>query len=513
MNVHTAVDRLDELSLGSHVIPFRLAPSERPLGNAKGYPERQEVSHAQRAWEREFSDSHPPFYEAASVIANDRTVKPGGWADAAHVTRGDFLRWKAEGKFFSYEGEVRLDPESGRPLNPWGRTGICGRGLLGKWGANQAADALLTRENEQTGELEVLLIKRGCGSWAIPGGMLDDGEDGLAAMIRELEEEAGVTIDGARARLVYQGTGDGPRTTDNAWIETSLYHFHLSAEESRTIAPPTAGSDARDVAWVPVSARMYETLYANHGDLLSMALTQLPYHSPALSERVNEQIATLPRGYVLTSFSQLHGRIGIFGGTFDPIHGGHLNAAEQAGQVRNLDAIVYMPTQQNPDKDFQPGALPRERFEMVCRAVGNNKQTFVSPFEIRKDGASYTVDTLEEIRRQLPEDSELFFILGSDCLPHLAGWREIDRIRELATIVPIVRPGVVLPDFDALANALGHEFASELREHLVAIHSVEADSTGIRERLKAGEAHPTGLPDAVSMYIEECHLYGSQSPF
>ena len=134
----------------------------------------------------------------------------------------------------------------GKPRNPRGRTGMTGRGMLGKWGPNQAADPIVTRWNPQNpDELQVVAIKRqDTGEWALPGGMVDDGETVSVTVKREFKEEAGnlpteaeqarchQLIDElfARHEVVYQGYVDDPRSTDNAWIETTAYHFHCSYE-------------------------------------------------------------------------------------------------------------------------------------------------------------------------------------------------------------------------------------------------------------------------------------------
>ncbi len=247
------------------------ARKERP----SDYPERAPVPDDRMEWAQAYPGYSPPFFEHDSLRRFDRTKTPGGWADPAdHRQLGRAL--------FSYEGPVQKDAEE-RPQNPRGRTGIGGRGKLGKWGANQAADALLTRV--RAGALELLLIQRKNGQWALPGGMVDDGEAPQRAATRELEEETGLVLDMGRATLVYQGYVDDPRNTDHAWMETTALHAHLSDQED--LGTPKGMDDAQDAAWQPVRAPLFDTLFASHGDLVRSALDSFqksPSAAPILGQ-------------------------------------------------------------------------------------------------------------------------------------------------------------------------------------------------------------------------------------
>lgn len=127
--------------------------------------------------------------------------------------------------FESYMGEVKI--ENGYPQNPAGRTGISGRGILARWGANFAADTIITRKNKED-KLEVLLIiRKDTKELAFPGGMVDKGEIISKTAERELLEETGVSLELNNAVKIYEGYVDDPRNTDNAWIETAVYHVHI----------------------------------------------------------------------------------------------------------------------------------------------------------------------------------------------------------------------------------------------------------------------------------------------
>lgn len=128
--------------------------------------------------------------------------------------------------FNSYESDVKI--VDGYPQNPIGRTGMTGRGLLAKWGANFGADAIITKKDKV---LKVLLVRRkDTGELAFPGGMVDKDEKSCATAQRELLEETGISLDLENAKKIYEGYVDDPRNTDNAWIESTFYHLHLDKD-------------------------------------------------------------------------------------------------------------------------------------------------------------------------------------------------------------------------------------------------------------------------------------------
>ena len=224
----------------------------------------------------------------------------------AEVNRFDLIeKWAPEeprdastiaqqiGARVSYEGPIVQEPSTGRPLNPRGRTGVKGRGLLEKWGPNQAADPIVTRfDPARPPVVQMVAIRRkhGAREWAIPGGMVDPGEHMSQTVRREFVEEAGNISDPAmRARfdelteqlfasgtVVYQGYVDDPRNTDNAWMETTAYHFHCPPELGEML-PLEAGDDATDVMWLDVddSEPKYHDLYASHKEWVDTVAVKL----------------------------------------------------------------------------------------------------------------------------------------------------------------------------------------------------------------------------------------------
>jgi ADP-ribose pyrophosphatase len=189
------------------------------------------------AW-RTVSGYEPEHVETpAFVRANDRTKTPGGWADPEVVPREEL----ASRKTYANNGRVAFGAD-GLPLNPGGPTGKRGR-LLGKWGPNHAADPLILRRDED-GALQMLAILRRSDEWAMPGGMVDEGEAPHAAATRELKEETDVDVDMSDGVKVYEGLAPAdPRYTDNAWMEAVVFMKLLPDDLARALVP-RAGDDA-----------------------------------------------------------------------------------------------------------------------------------------------------------------------------------------------------------------------------------------------------------------------------
>ncbi|CAJ0605328.1 unnamed protein product [Cylicocyclus nassatus] len=217
-------------------------------------------------WSVNFPDYKPPDYTDPKTNGKD-------WADP-EPAKGKF-KWNAvDGKVNreSFVCEYSFDKDS-RPINPIGRTGLRGRGALGRWGPNHAADPLVTRVKD--GKLQFVAIERGdTGEWAIPGGMVDAGEIVSETLKREFSEETmGGKMEAQMEELwkegveIYKGYVDDPRNTDNAWMETTCMNFHdtkgfLDKVELK------AGSDASNVRWIDADAN--EPLYASHEHFIEL---------------------------------------------------------------------------------------------------------------------------------------------------------------------------------------------------------------------------------------------------
>lgn len=194
-------------------------------------------------------------------------------------------------------------------------------------------------------------------------------------------------------------------------------------------------------------------------------------------------------------------KIGVFGGTFDPIHYGHLRMAEFAREVARLDRVLFLPNYVSPFKTggkVTPGAL---RAEMLHRATQDNPAFSVVTLEIDQPGPSYTVDTLRTLRMETP-DAELFFLIGADALRGLPGWREPDALLDLAHFIAVTRPGTL--QADVLATLPD---AWERRILFMEMPGLDISSTDIRERAKTGRSLRYLTPPDVAAFIAERGLY------
>ena len=201
-------------------------------------------------------------------------------------------------------------------------------------------------------------------------------------------------------------------------------------------------------------------------------------------------------------------RIGILGGTFDPVHLGHLLIAEESRIKLGLDRVLFIPAGRPWLKEGQPLTESSHRVRMVELAIASNPHFQVRLNEVNRPGLTYTVDTLEELRGELPVETELFFILGLDAFENFHQWKEPDRILELCCLVVVSRPGYGGEERD--------ELLARYREHggricLLPVHSVDFSASEIRRRAAAGISFRYQVPEAVEEYIGEYGLYGRGS--
>jgi len=210
------------------------------------------------------------------------------------------------------------------------------------------------------------------------------------------------------------------------------------------------------------------------------------------------------------------GRIGLFGGCFDPIHSGHLAAAEDVLEALGLDRVVFVPTGVPPHKTDGTHAPAADRLAMARLAVEGRPRLAVSDVETRREGISYTVDTLRELRRELGEGVRLLLMIGTDAVRILPTWREVSEVFRLAEPVVIARPGDAAFDPSDFAEMFPEALASRLAGSLVHLkRGIEVSSTDIRSRIGGGEpplALAGGLlPLAVARYIHERGLYRART--
>lgn len=212
-------------------------------GQPEGYPKRFLVPDDKVDWNTDFPEYKPEKFTHPSVLKRDK------------------------------EKYQKIDTEK-LPQNPQGRTGIEGRGLLYNWGTNFAADPIVTKTIN--GKTYLWAIKRQNGEWAIPGGMVEDGDTVTKTLEKELEEETGMKLMFDNVKILYKGYVDDPRNTDNSWIETVVAHINLSEDSKVKIG---IGKDEKketlEKEWKELTLEFIKSLYASHGNFVELALENL----------------------------------------------------------------------------------------------------------------------------------------------------------------------------------------------------------------------------------------------
>ena len=199
-------------------------------------------------------------------------------------------------------------------------------------------------------------------------------------------------------------------------------------------------------------------------------------------------------------------RLGLFGGTFDPVHFGHLLLAECALEQCRLDEVRFLPAAVPPHKrqrELTPGAA---RAEMLELAIAGHERFSVSRHEIDRGGVSYTVETLAHFHQEDP-DGRLFFLLGADMLLDLPRWREPERVCRLAVPITVQRTEAARLDFGCLEGIVSPERIETIRRHQVEMPRIDLASSEIRRRVAAGLSIRYRTPRAVEKYIETHGLY------
>jgi nicotinate-nucleotide adenylyltransferase len=199
-------------------------------------------------------------------------------------------------------------------------------------------------------------------------------------------------------------------------------------------------------------------------------------------------------------------RLGLFGGSFDPVHFGHLILAEFCRENARLDQILFVPAAMPPHKQGLALSPDADRLAMLNLAVAGHESFVVSRLEVDRGGVSYTVETLNAAAHERP-DAELFLLMGADMLADLPNWREPAEILRLATPLVVRRAGQSDPDFACLAPFLPPKRLSELRRQVVPMPLIEISSSDLRRRVAAGQSIRFQTPRAVEEYIRTHNLY------
>ena len=198
-------------------------------------------------------------------------------------------------------------------------------------------------------------------------------------------------------------------------------------------------------------------------------------------------------------------RTGIFGGSFDPVHFGHLILADVAREAAGLDRVIFIPAFQSPLKPDRPIATDRQRLEMLGLAIAGNPGFEVDDLEIRRGEISYTIETLHALGQQYPDD-ELFMLIGADSLEKFGRWKDPEKICQLAVPLVAARHGSDA-DLGLLAPLVDAGRLAQIEKFAFQFPRIEISSTTLRQRLAAGLSIRYRTPRSVESYIENAKLY------
>jgi nicotinate-nucleotide adenylyltransferase len=201
-------------------------------------------------------------------------------------------------------------------------------------------------------------------------------------------------------------------------------------------------------------------------------------------------------------------RVGIFGGSFDPVHYGHLLVAENCREQQRLDEVWFIPAAISPHKRQRSPAEARHRIEMLHLAVGGHEPFRISTLETDRGGISYTVETLEQLEEP---GREMFLLLGADALADLPTWKDPKRICELALPLVVARAYAPEPDFAVLVEFMARDRIAAAQAAQVKMPPIGIASSDIRRRIAAGKSIRFRTPRAVEKYIETHGLYRPQA--
>jgi len=202
-------------------------------------------------------------------------------------------------------------------------------------------------------------------------------------------------------------------------------------------------------------------------------------------------------------------RVGLYGGTFDPIHVGHLIAARAARERLGLDRLIVIPSAHPPHKPVADLTDASHRVAMAKLAVEGESDFEVSDCEVRRTGPSYTIDTVGEFRRRFGPEADLIWLIGADTLGELAGWHRLEDLVEACRIVTLARPGWESPDVEPLRSRLSAAQIDRLCNDRIDTPRIDVSATDIRRRLAEGKSVRWFVPEAVRQYIVGEGLYAA----
>lgn len=201
-------------------------------------------------------------------------------------------------------------------------------------------------------------------------------------------------------------------------------------------------------------------------------------------------------------------RVGLYGGSFDPIHVGHLIVARSVAEAIDLSKVIFLPSANPPHKCAEELLDASHRAEMVRRAIEGESLFSLSDHDLDQSGPSYTIDTVTHFASSLGADTALHWIIGADSLAELASWYRVADLVDACRIVTASRPGWEAPDLRGLRSQLSEVQIERLQQGIVNTPWIDISATDIRKRIRAGRSIRHLVPDTVLSYIESNKLYG-----
>ena len=200
-------------------------------------------------------------------------------------------------------------------------------------------------------------------------------------------------------------------------------------------------------------------------------------------------------------------KIILFGGTYDPVHNGHIAVAKAAAQQIGASKIILIPARRSPHKQQKPLAMDNDRIAMLKLAVSGDNIFQVSPIELNRGEPSYTIDTVRMLNLKLGGNCEFYWLIGADMLKDLPQWHKINELMDECKICVMNRGGFDKPDFDSLSAKISEESIKKLRENLIQTPLIDISSTEIRGRIVSGQDISELVNPEVLSYIQKHKLY------
>ena len=207
--------------------------------------------------------------------------------------------------------------------------------------------------------------------------------------------------------------------------------------------------------------------------------------------------------------TQKIGKLAIMGGTFDPIHIGHLMTAEEVRHEFDIDQVVFIPTGQPPHKECDHVTHSQHRYLMTVLATVENPHFNVSRIEIDRPGKTYTVDTIKEIKKAYASDTKIYFITGADAVHEILTWKHVDELMKICEFVAVTRPGYDKKHLKSKIDELRESF--ECTVHFLEVPALAISSSDVRKRVEKGKPIQYLVTPSVEKYIQKIKLYSKKT--